>query len=266
MSFATAPAFAAFEQDLLKDVIPRSSRATRSRRTASTGPSPACRWAAASRSTSGWRTSTPSPGSAASPRRPTRSRPEELVPDPGDGQAEAEAALDRLRQQGRPDPHQPGRARLSEGEGRPARLARGLRRARPDGLEERPILLRPANIPMKTFQRIARSLPVLALSVSVAHAFPGTRPVASDHVVATVEATKTLAPISRYLYGQFLEHIGDLVNGGLWAEMLDDRKFFRPIVDKEPAKAPGPFGAAPPRRWTAIGPSTRFFVIRTSIR
>ena len=72
--FAAAPAFAAFEQDLLKDVIPTiesrySVQADREHR-ALAGLS----MGGASRSTSGWRTSTPSPGSAASPRRPTRSR------------------------------------------------------------------------------------------------------------------------------------------------------------------------------------------------
>ena len=46
--------------------------ATRCKPTASTAPWPGCRWAAASRSTSAWRTSTRSPGSAASRRRPTR--------------------------------------------------------------------------------------------------------------------------------------------------------------------------------------------------
>jgi alpha-N-arabinofuranosidase len=38
----------------------------------------------------------------------------------------------------------------------------------------------------------------------------------------------TGAPITRYIYGQFIEHLGDTVNKGLWAEMLDDRKFFGP--------------------------------------
>ena len=72
--YAAAPAFAAFEQDLLEGRDPRDRvAATPSRPIASTGPWPACRWAAARRSTSGWPTSTPSPGSAASPRPRTRS-------------------------------------------------------------------------------------------------------------------------------------------------------------------------------------------------
>ena len=42
----------------------------------------------------------------------------------------------------------------------------------------------------------------------------------------TVEATKTLAPLSKYIYGQFIEHLGRCIYQGVWAEMLEDRKFF----------------------------------------
>ena len=47
------------------------------------------------------------------------------------------------------------------------------------------------------------------------------------HVV--VDASKARGPISKYIYGQFLEHIGGIVNNNIWAEMLDDRKFYSPI-------------------------------------
>lgn len=33
-------------------------------------------------------------------------------------------------------------------------------------------------------------------------------------------------PISPYIYGQFIEHMGRCIYGGIWAEMLEDRKFF----------------------------------------
>ena len=35
--------------------------------------------------------------------------------------------------------------------------------------------------------------------------------------------------ISKYVYGQFLEHMGRCIYGGIWAEMLEDRKFFYPF-------------------------------------
>lgn len=42
---------------------------------------------------------------------------------------------------------------------------------------------------------------------------------------------KTGAPISKYIYGQFIEHLGRCIYGGLWSEMLEDRKFYYPITD-----------------------------------
>jgi alpha-N-arabinofuranosidase len=71
-------------------------------------------------------------------------------------------------------------------------------------------------------------------------------------VRATIDASRTYAPISPYVYGQFIEHIGGIVNGGLWAEMLDDRKFYHEVA---PADTPPP----PPtdrralRRFTVVG-------------
>ncbi|HVO34473.1 MAG TPA: hypothetical protein VMT21_02840 [Gemmatimonadales bacterium] len=82
---------------------------------------------------------------------------------------------------------------------------------------------------------------------------PGARAQAA-RLEATVRADSTHAPISPYVYGQFLEHIGGIVNRGLWAEMLDDRKFFSPVVAVE--SLPARRGPAPLRRWTAIGPIT----------
>jgi alpha-L-arabinofuranosidase len=73
-------------------------------------------------------------------------------------------------------------------------------------------------------------------------------------VEVTIDAGTTYAPISPYLYGMFVEHIGGIVNHGLWAEMLDDRKFYYPIVGEEPPAPPTRFGREPLRRWTRIGP------------
>ncbi|MCP5110191.1 MAG: alpha-N-arabinofuranosidase, partial [bacterium] len=45
----------------------------------------------------------------------------------------------------------------------------------------------------------------------------------------TIDATKTGQPISPYIYGQFIEHLGRCIYGGIWAEMLEDRKFYYPV-------------------------------------
>jgi alpha-N-arabinofuranosidase len=43
---------------------------------------------------------------------------------------------------------------------------------------------------------------------------------------ATIDAAHAGQPISKYIYGQFIEHLGRCIYGGIWAEMLEDRKFF----------------------------------------
>ena len=45
-----------------------------------------------------------------------------------------------------------------------------------------------------------------------------------------LDTAKTGAPISPYIYGQFVEHLGRCIYGGIWAEMLEDRKFYFPIT------------------------------------
>lgn len=76
----------------------------------------------------------------------------------------------------------------------------------------------------------------------------------SESVEATIVATETHPPISKYVYGQFIEHIANIINHGLWAEMLDDRKFYYPVLAEEPKPAPGRFGRTAARRWIAVGP------------
>ena len=41
-----------------------------------------------------------------------------------------------------------------------------------------------------------------------------------------VDAASPAEPLSKYVYGQFIEHLGRCIYGGIWAEMLEDRKFF----------------------------------------
>lgn len=55
-----------------------------------------------------------------------------------------------------------------------------------------------------------------------------------------IDGAKTGAPMSKYIYGQFIEHLGRSIYQGIWAEMLEDRKFYWPVGD----------GESP---WTAVG-------------
>jgi len=45
-----------------------------------------------------------------------------------------------------------------------------------------------------------------------------------------IDTAKTGAPISPFIYGQFIEHLGRCIYGGIWAEVLEDRKFYFPIT------------------------------------
>ncbi len=42
----------------------------------------------------------------------------------------------------------------------------------------------------------------------------------------TIDPSKKSTPIHPFIYGQFIEHLGRCIYGGIWAEMLEDRKFF----------------------------------------
>ncbi|MXP28218.1 alpha-N-arabinofuranosidase [Porphyrobacter algicida] len=76
-------------------------------------------------------------------------------------------------------------------------------------------------------------------------------------VTATIDAGKRAAPVTPYAYGMFIEPIGSLVARTLWAEMLDDRKFYFPVVSAAQDKPPPPNAEGRPgvtyRKWRPIG-------------
>ncbi|HKJ44440.1 MAG TPA: alpha-L-arabinofuranosidase C-terminal domain-containing protein [Balneolales bacterium] len=60
----------------------------------------------------------------------------------------------------------------------------------------------------------------------------------------TVHLDQKRTPMSPYIYGQFMEHVGRSIYGGVWAEMLQDRKFyFMPGTQKSPWTFSGSKGA-----------------------
>ena len=67
-------------------------------------------------------------------------------------------------------------------------------------------------------------------------------PPATPQIV--IDAGKVREPMSKYIYGQFIEHLRRCIYGGIWAEMLQDRKFFYPVGE---AKSP----------WKVIGPANQ---------
>ena len=76
-------------------------------------------------------------------------------------------------------------------------------------------------------------------------------------IVANIDASQTATPVSDNVFGMFIEHIAKTMYSSLWAEMLDDRKFYFPISSKE-TETPGRrngggFPGMQTRRWLPIG-------------
>lgn len=46
----------------------------------------------------------------------------------------------------------------------------------------------------------------------------------------TIEGAQERPMMSDLIYGQFIEHMGRCIYGGIWSEMLEDRKFYYPIT------------------------------------
>ena len=100
--------------------------------------------------------------------------------------------------------------------------------------------------------RLGASLAVTALLLAAPATAQG--PVT---VEVTIDGSQRAQPVTPYAYGMFIEPIGPLVARTLWAEMLDDRKFYFPIVTEAEDKPPPPNAEGRPgasyRKWRPIG-------------
>jgi alpha-L-arabinofuranosidase len=78
---------------------------------------------------------------------------------------------------------------------------------------------------------------------------------ATSAVSAAVDVGNTGHPISDYMFGGFIEHIGNLINYSYWSEVLDDRKFFY-AIDSKPVETPkSPMGRmVAVNKWMPVGP------------
>jgi alpha-N-arabinofuranosidase len=82
-------------------------------------------------------------------------------------------------------------------------------------------------------------------------------PSTTQEARVSIDAAQKGEPISPYIYGQFIEHLGRCIYGGIWAEMLEDRKFYFPVpaqgdiwrFTREKARV---LAASP---WKVIGPN-----------
>jgi alpha-L-arabinofuranosidase len=62
-----------------------------------------------------------------------------------------------------------------------------------------------------------------------------------------IDTAKTRAPMPDLIYGQFIEHLGRSIYGGIWAEMIEDRKFYSAVDETRRDKT------LVPSPWKAVG-------------
>jgi alpha-N-arabinofuranosidase len=104
-----------------------------------------------------------------------------------------------------------------------------------------------------------RTILPAVVAVLIFFAFPGCSPKAYDRV--TLDLSDKGQPIEKYIYGQFIEHLGKCIYGGIWAEMVEDRKFYYPVQEDfdpygtatDPFWNTGPYQYLDASPWEIIG-------------
>ena len=94
---------------------------------------------------------------------------------------------------------------------------------------------------MKNLKIFAKSINLL--SVLLIFGISCQQPPKVDETIK-VDISVTSEPINPYIYGQFIEHLGKCIYGGIWAEMLEDRKFYYPVTFEF-----NPWGTANDPQW-----------------
>ena len=101
------------------------------------------------------------------------------------------------------------------------------------------------------------AISTLALLGCLSVAGQQAQPTIPDPLVVTIDTQKTSDAVSKYVFGSFIEHIGTLIYRSIWAELLDDRKFYFPITSTD-AQTPPPQSRnplrQPLRKWRPVGP------------
>ena len=113
------------------------------------------------------------------------------------------------------------------------------------------------------------TLSIVILAV-ISQRAPGQEEASVQKSTVTIDAGKTSEPISKYIYGQFIEHLGRCIYGGIWAEMLEDRKFYYPITDDfnpwgtatDEFWGAGPFKYLNASPWQVIGPPGTVTIVK----
>ncbi len=67
-----------------------------------------------------------------------------------------------------------------------------------------------------------------AVSIVATHLSP-----VGGETMISIDFSRDQGRISEYVYGQFIEQMGNCIYGGIWAEMIEDRKFFYAVGSDE---------------------------------
>jgi alpha-N-arabinofuranosidase len=98
---------------------------------------------------------------------------------------------------------------------------------------------------------------ILSSGAAPAAAAQQSLPRVPDQLKVNIDTQQAADPVSKYIFGGFIEHIGTTIYRSLWAELLDDRKFYFPISSTDPQTAARPQGnpmRTQLRKWRPIGP------------
>ena len=99
---------------------------------------------------------------------------------------------------------------------------------------------------------------IVAAALALAPTTPANAVIAHPQPIkVTIDGARHSDPVTCYEYGMFIEPIGNLVARTLWAEMLDDRKFYYPVIpqskDTKHATTAEFFPGMATRKWRPVG-------------
>jgi alpha-N-arabinofuranosidase len=103
--------------------------------------------------------------------------------------------------------------------------------------------------------------PVLPAVITALFALILTGCNSEEYDKVSIDLSDTGQPIEKYIYGQFIEHLGRCIYGGIWAEMVEDRKFYYPVKEDfdpfgtatDPFWGTGPYQYLKASPWEIIG-------------
>ena len=110
-----------------------------------------------------------------------------------------------------------------------------------------------------------RSMIFGSLGILAARAIPVYAASSTSSIKSTINTVEKFSAISPFIYGGFIEHIGNLINHSLWSEVFDDRKFYYGIQEaEEPFPTDRRAAMSYLHKWTSVGPLSAISLDQTN--